>query len=65
MNRKPVVIEAMVRDAFGLLLEIRGQKEAGRLLNLAIAFLKLLLCDTKAQAPPLVISVQAVRIRET
>jgi hypothetical protein len=54
----------MVRQAFGLLLEIRGQEDAKSLLTQAIAFLKFLREEPTAQTNPLVVSVRAVRIRD-
>ena len=64
MARPSPSVEAMVRHAFGLLLEIRSQKEAKSLLTQAIAFLRLLLEEARPQTTPLVVSVRAVRIRE-
>jgi hypothetical protein len=53
----------MVRQAFGLLLEIRGQPEAKPRLGQAIAFLKMLVGDPTTGSPPTVVSIRAVRIR--
>ncbi len=64
MKRPSPSIEAQVRHAFGLLLEIRSQPEAPNLLAQAIAFLKMLVQGADTQTPPFVISVQAVRIRD-
>ncbi len=64
MARPSPSVEAMVRHAFGLLLEIRSRRQAKSLLTQAIAFLRLLLEEPSAQTSPLVISVRAVRIRE-
>lgn len=64
MRRPSPSIEAQVRQAFGLLLEIRSQPEAPNLLGQAIAFLTMLVQGADAQAQPVVISVQAVRIRD-
>lgn len=64
MKRSSPSIEAQVRHAFGLLLEIRSQPEAPDLLAQANAFLKMLVQGGDTQTPPLVISVQAVRIRD-
>jgi hypothetical protein len=65
MKRPSPSIEAMMRNAFGLLLEIRSQPGAQNLLGQAIAFLKMLAEEPAAQANPMVISVQAVRIRDS
>ncbi len=64
MNRQPASVEGLVRKAFGLLLEIRQHREAGHLLDLAVTFLNLLLQDAERQASPIVVSIQAVRLRE-
>lgn len=64
MRRPSPSIEAQVRHAFGLLLEIRSQPEAPNLLAQAIAFLKMLVQGADTQAQTVVISVQAVRIRD-
>jgi hypothetical protein len=64
MARQTPAVEAMVRQAFGLLLEIRDRREAKSLLAKAIAFLKLLQQDRTGQANPLVVTIQAVRIRD-
>jgi hypothetical protein len=63
MSRITPSVEALVRQAFALLLEIRGQPEAQPRLGQAIAFLKMLAEDPKSGFPPLVVSVRAVRIR--
>ena len=63
MGRCTPAVEAMVRQAFGLVLEIRNQGEAKALLAQAIAFLKLLQQERTAQTHPIVVSVRAVRIR--
>ncbi len=64
MSRPMPFIEALVRQAFGLLLEIRATRNARRSLTLAVAFLETLVRDTHTETPPVVVSVQAVRIRK-
>jgi len=63
MERQAPSVETLIRHAFALLLEIRRDREARRLLSLAIAFLKTLLRDADTHAQPVVLSVQALRIR--
>jgi hypothetical protein len=63
MNRTTPSVEALVRQAFGLLLEIRSQPEAKLLLGKAIAFLAMLVQNPATGSPPLVVSIRAVRIR--
>jgi hypothetical protein len=63
MSRITPTVEAMVRQAFGLLLEIRGHPEAKPLLGQVIAFLKMLVADPTTDCPPMVVSIRAVRIR--
>jgi len=64
MSRKTHTLEGLVRHAFDLLLELRGHQEAHILLTQAVAYLKILLRERGAGAQPIVISVQALRIRE-
>jgi hypothetical protein len=65
MARQKPGTEAMVRNAFELLLEIRAHPQAQRLLLLAIGFLRTLVRQTDSETPPVVVAVQAVRIRDT
>lgn len=58
MKRSSPSLEAQVRHAFGLLLEIRSQPEAPDLLAQANAFLEMLVQGGDTQTPPLVISVR-------
>ncbi len=64
MTRQESAFEASIQKAFGLLLEIRGHRDAGHLLHLAVAFLNMLLQDADPTASPVVVSIHAVRIRE-
>lgn len=65
MSRTTPSVEALVRQAFGLLLEIRTHPEALPLLGQAIAFLKMLVEDPATGTQTMVVSVRAVRIRES
>jgi len=65
MGRPKPSVEAMVRKAFGLLLGMRAHPQAHRLLLLAIGFLETLSRATDGEAAPVVVAVQAVRIRDT
>ena len=62
MSRQASTIETLVRRAFGLLLEMRGQPQAARRLSLAVAFLGMLVRETNPVAPPVVTSVEAFRL---
>ena len=64
MTRQKPSLEASIQQAFGLLLEIRGHRNAGHLLHLAVSFLNMLLQDADQTASPITVSIQAVRIRE-
>ena len=64
MTRQKPSLEASIQKAFGLLLEIRGHRNAGHLLHLAVSFLNMLLQDADQPASPITVSIQAVRIRE-
>ena len=64
MGRPSPSVEAMVRHAFGLVLELRSHREAQSILAQAIAFLKLLVEQRGNRSSPVVISVRAVHIRK-
>lgn len=64
MARPSPSVEAMVRHAFGLVLELRNHREAPSVLAQAIAFLKLLVEQRGNRSSPVLISVQAVHIRK-
>ena len=57
-------LEASIQKAFGLLLEIRGHRNAGHLLHLAVAFLRMLLQDADQTLSPFMVSIRAVRVRQ-
>ena len=63
MNRRSHSVEAKVREAFELLLELRSHPDASRMLSIANSFLDMLLRQEGTDGPPVVISVKAVRIR--
>jgi len=63
MNQTQNSIENSIRKAFELLLEIRGHRRAGQLLDLANGYLRLL-ASGDADFLPVVTSIRAVRIRE-
>jgi hypothetical protein len=62
MSRITPSVEALVRQAFGLLLEIRSHPDARLRLGKAIAFLTMLVENPATGSPPLVVSNRAVRI---
>ena len=64
MTRQESSLEASIQKAFGLLLEMRGHRNASHLLHLAVVFLNMLLQHGDQTASPLTVSIQAVRIRE-
>jgi hypothetical protein len=55
-------VESMVREAFGLLIELRQQRDAARLLSQAVAFLKMLTREGSAVELPVVVSIRALRL---
>jgi hypothetical protein len=63
MSRTTPSVEALVRQAFGLLLEIRSHPDAKVRLGKVLAFLNMLIADATIGSPPLIVSIQAVRIR--
>lgn len=56
--------KALVREAFGLLLELRSREEAPKLLGQAVAFLRMLESQGQTTAVPIVVSVQVMRLRK-
>lgn len=56
-------VETSLRSAFELLIQMRGHKEAGRLLRLANSYLRVLL-SVGDESTPVVVSVRTVKIRE-
>lgn len=65
MARPSPTVEAMVRHAFGLVLELRSHREAKSILAQAIAFLNLLVEHPDSRSNPVVVSVRAVHIRDS
>ncbi len=65
MGHKPRSTEALVRKCFDLLVELRGHREAPRLLTKAIAFLHTLTRHSEAGEIPVLVSVRVVRVRKT
>ena len=63
MKRKTGSVEALVRHAFDLLLEIRQRPEAPRLLTLVIGYLQSLARQGGAGGEDWVVCVRTVRIR--
>ncbi len=63
MNSREASVESLVRQAFGLLLELRQNRHAQRLLPLAVAYLETLCRDTTARELPVIVSVRAVQFR--
>jgi hypothetical protein len=64
MDRRSNTVEALIREGFTLLLELRRHPDAQRLIPLANAFLGTLLQQAAADAPPIVVSVKVVPIRK-
>lgn len=63
MNQTHDSIENSIRKAFELLLQIRGHRQAGQLLDLANGYLRLL-ASGNSDCLPVVTLIRAVRIRE-
>ncbi len=62
MKNPKDLIERLVQQAFGLLLQIRARPDAGRLLREVLAFLKLVLSEQNHRGPAMVVSVGLVRL---
>lgn len=63
MNQTQNSVETSIRKAFELLIQIRGHRQAGHLLNLANSYLRMLV-NSESNSTPLIVSVRTVRIRE-
>lgn len=63
MNSAQNPTEVAVQKAFSLLIQIRGRRQAKRLLDLANSYLHML-ARSGCDSAPMVVSVRAVRIRE-
>jgi hypothetical protein len=63
MERRPKNVEALIREGFDLLLELRRHPNAQSLMPLANAFLGTLLQQDASATPPVVVSVKAVPLR--
>lgn len=63
MKRGTYEERALLRQSFDLLLELRSRPEARKLLGQAVTYLRLLEHQGETEALPLLISVQAVRLK--
>jgi len=57
--------QKMVRQAFGLLLEMRDRENAHQLLAQAIALLEMLGREKNVNAPPIMLSVRVMQLRKS
>jgi len=55
----------MARQAFGLLLELRGREDAHQLLAKALAFLEVLVREKNVNAAPIMLSVRLMQLRKS
>ena len=55
----------MVRQAFGLLLELRQRENAHQLLAQAIAFLEMQARDKDVNVAPIMLSVRVMQLRKS
>ena len=63
MNQRHKSIEISVRKAFELLIQIRGHRQASRLLALANGYLRMLI-HAEQDCVPIVVSIRTVKIPE-
>ena len=63
MSRGTYQERTLLRQAFDLLLVLRSRPEARKLLGQAVVYLRLLERREESEGLPLVVSVQAVRIK--
>ncbi len=64
MRHKTPSVEPLVRKAFGLLMELRGHREAPRLLTQAVTLLQTLTRDGDLGETPVVFSCRVVHLRK-
>jgi len=57
--------QKITRQAFGLLLELRGREDAHQLLTKALAFLEVLAREKEVNAAPIVLSVRLMQLRKS
>ena len=57
--------QKMARQAFGLLLELRGRDDAHQLLAKALAFLEVLVREKDVNAAPIMLSVRLMQLRKS
>jgi hypothetical protein len=63
VNQPHKSVETSIRKAFELLIQIRGHRQASRLLALANAYLRTLIL-AEQDCVPIVVSIRTVKIRE-
>jgi hypothetical protein len=63
-NRESPYIESNFRKAFDLLLKIRQHERSTQILGQLVGYMRIVLRESDAESPPIIISVQAVRIRQ-
>jgi hypothetical protein len=64
MNHGTSAERALLEQAFGLLLELRSQPHAQKLLGQAVSFLRMLDHQGEPGGLPVVVSVQVMRLRK-
>jgi hypothetical protein len=64
MKSATIAERALLRQAFDILLELRSRPDARKLLAKAVIYLRLLDHQGEPGELPLVVSVQAIRVRE-
>ncbi len=55
----------MARQAFGLLLELRGRDDAHQLLSKALAFLEVLAREKDVNGAPVMLSIRVMQLRKS
>ena len=52
------------RKAFDLLLKMRRHEQAEQILGQMVGYMKTVLRETDGESPPIIVSVQAIRLRQ-
>ena len=65
MKATPRTTQKMARQAFGLLLELRGRDDAHQLLTKALAFLEVLAREKDVNGAPIMLSIRVMQLRKS
>ncbi|GEM_PF-1491920 len=64
MSGEGASIDWNFRRAFDLLLKMRQHDQAEQILGQMVGYMRTLLRETDGESPPIIVSVQAIRLRQ-